>query len=325
MALLDRVDPELLAPLEMTIRLLGHDFMGTLDAPRRRAGFAEFLRQVIPAGRMFPEIMRSDHKIPGANGATDVLIRTYRSATAPAPTAAILFIHGGGFNIGSVEQEDGAAAALAEALGVLVVSVEYRLAPEHPHPAPVNDCYAALSWMSQRALSLGIDASRIAVYGHSAGGGLAANVALMARDRGFPKVACQVLCYPMLDHRTSSPSLNRLSGLGVWDVGANGEGWKALLGEAADGGGREPPPYAAAALARDLKGLPNAYIDVGDLDILLDQDLEYARRLMDAGVPVELHVYPGAYHGFDAFSPAAMVSQRAVRSRLAALRRDLSL
>lgn len=322
MTLLERVDAELRGALDLTQSMLGQDFMGTLDAPRRRARFDEFLRQVIPPRRLFPEVVRTDLKIPGHAGDADVAVRTYRGPAVPTKAPGILFIHGGGFNIGSVEQEDNAAAFLASQLGVVVVSVDYRLAPEHPHPAPVTDCYAALSWMATEATRLGIDPARLAVYGHSAGGGLAANVALMARDRGSLRVAYQMLCYPMLDHRMSSPSIASLSGLGVWDRGANAEAWKCLLGASPD---RNSPAYAAAASASDVKGSPPTYVDVGDLDILLDEDVAYAQRLMQAGVEVELHVYPGAYHGFDAFSPTAAVSQKAVQSRLAALRRALRL
>lgn len=321
----ERVDAELLASLDLTRSMLGADFMGTLDAPRRRARFAEFLRKILPAEQAFPQIARTDLKIPGPPGEPEVGVRLYRAARGTAANAAILFIHGGGFNIGSVEQEDAPAALLANELGVLVVSVEYRLAPEHPHPAPVNDCYAALSWMAREAAQLGVDPARIAVYGHSAGGGLAANVALMARDRKFPQVAYQMLCYPMLDHRMTSPSFTRLSGLGVWDRGANTEAWQALLADAADHDGAQLPAYAAAAHAHNVAGLPETYIDVGDLDVLLDQDLAYAWRLMEGGVAVELHVYPGAYHGFDAFAPLAAVSHCAVQARLAALRRVLRI
>lgn len=323
MILRTRIDPELLPALDLTTARLGTDFMGNFDAPTRRARFAEFLRDIAAPGPVLPAIERLDRQIPGPVDAPPIALRLYRPAVSSSNTAGILFIHGGGFTIGTVAQEDAAAAFLCNELGIPVVSVEYRLAPEHPHPAPVNDCYTALCWMANRAAELGIDPERIAVYGHSAGGGLAANVALMARDRAFPHVSYQMLCYPMLDDRMSSPAFSRLAGLGVWDLGANTHAWHALLGGTFEGA--EISAYAVAARAADLSNLPPAYIDVGDLDILLDQDLEYAQRLMNQNIPVEFHVYPGAYHGFDAFAPFAQVSQRAVQSRLAALRRALIL
>jgi acetyl esterase/lipase len=325
MTLRDRVDPELLPALDFTTSRLGRDFMGSGDAPGRRARFAEFLEQIAPAEPILPHVQRLDRTIPGSPGEPQIPIRVYRSPLSPPGTAGILFLHGGGFNIGSVGQEDAAAAFLCSELKVVVVSVEYRLAPEHPHPAPVTDCYTALCWMADQAVSLGVDRARIAVYGHSAGGGLAANVALMARDRAFPHISYQMLCYPMLDDRMSSPSFERLAGLGVWDLGANTQAWRALLGSTPEPDSGDVPAYAVAARAADLSRLPAAYIDVGDLDILLDQDLAYAQRLMNQDVPVEVHVYPGAYHGFDAFAPSAQLSQRAIQSRLAALRRALAI
>ena len=237
------------------------------------------------------------------------------------PGPAVYYIHGGAFQLGSVAQEDGAAAGLALTSGCIVVSVDYRLAPETPHPGPVEDCYAGLAWLGAHTAELNVDPGRIAVYGHSAGGGLAALVAQIALDRGGPPIRYQMLCYPMLDDRADSRSMAELNGLGMFDRDAVVLGWSSLLGDDR----AAPAPYGAAARRRDHAGLPPAYLDVGALDVLSDEVIDYARRLMGAGVRTELHVYPAAYHGFDMFSPEASVSQRAVAVRHAALRQALGL
>jgi acetyl esterase/lipase len=207
----------------------------------------------------------------------------------------------------------------ASEFGLVVVSVEYRLAPETPHPGPVEDCYAGLAWTARHADELGIDPERIIVAGASAGGGLAAALALLARDRGGPELAGQMLIYPMLDDRNDSPSAVQMAGLGVWDRTANDTGWGALLGAAK--GGPEVSPYAAPARATDLSGLPPAFIDVGSAETFRDEDVAYAARIWQAGGRAELHVWPGAFHGFDGFAPQAAVSQDALAARVRWLRR----
>jgi acetyl esterase/lipase len=200
--------------------------------------------------------------------------------------------------------------------------VDYRIAPEHPHPTPVEDCYAALRWLAEGAATLGVDPARIGVMGDSAGGGLAAGVCLLARDRGGPPVAAQLLIYPMLDDRTHTPDPALLPFL-TWSYDDNITGWAALLGDKAriDGAGTGAvSPYAAPARATDLTGLPDTYIDVGDLDIFRDEDITYARRLSDAGVPTELHLHPGCPHAFEALARRADVSQRAIGDRVRRLR-----
>jgi acetyl esterase/lipase len=198
-----------------------------------------------------------------------------------------------------------------------MLSVDYRRAPEDPHPAPVEDCFAALRWLADHARELGADAGRIAVMGDSGGGGLAAAVALLARDRGGPALARQVLVYPMLDDRTTTPD-PLLVPFMTWTYDDNLTGWGALLGSAA--GDADVPPYAAPARAKDLAGLPAAYVDVGELDIFRDEDVEYARRLGAAGVAIELHVHPGAPHGFDQMGPQFAVTRRARADRVRVLR-----
>jgi acetyl esterase/lipase len=234
---------------------------------------------------------------------------------------ALLWIHGGGYVLGSVERDDLLAKHLARVGQCVVASVEYRLAPEHPFPAPVEDCYAALKWLSTHSADLGVNKSRIAIGGASAGGGLAAGLALVARDRAEVDVAFQLLIYPMIDDRNIVPASETAPDTFVWTRENNRMGWRAYLGR--EPGGADVSPYAAAARATDLRGLPPAYIPVGDLDLFLDENITYAQRLLTAGVPTELHVYPGAFHGFNGFVPGAEVSRRFNADRDNALKRML--
>ena len=199
------------------------------------------------------------------------------------------------------------------ASGVPMLVLDYRVPPEDPHPAPIDDCYAALSWLVAHAGELNVDPGRIAVMGDSAGGGLAAGVALMARDRGGPTIAQQLLIYPMLDDRTSVPD-PQLEPFATWSYDDNLTGWAALLGD--NRGAAGVSPYAAPARASDLSGLPATYIDVGDLDIFRDEDIAFARRLATAGTPTELHLYPGCPHAFDTLAPNAPVAMDAVAHRV---------
>lgn len=257
--------------------------------------------------------------IPGPKGAPDVPVLIYSTGKKSAP--AILHIHGGGFVMGSAKMADPDNALLAEALGAVIVSVDYRLAPETPFPGPVEDCYAALCWLHDNAAELGVDASRIAISGESAGGGLAAATALLARDRGGPKLVLQRLIYPMLDDRTAaSPPASPCFGEFIWTRASNVFGWRSLL--AAEPGGADVSPYAAPARAKDVAGLPPTYLACGALDLFLEEDLDYARRLMAAGVPTEMHIYPGAPHGF-MMAADAEISQAFARDSLAALKRAL--
>jgi acetyl esterase/lipase len=201
--------------------------------------------------------------------------------------------------------------------GVPMLVVDYRIAPQHPHPTPVEDCYAALRWLADNAAKLGVDPSRIGVMGDSAGGGLAAGVSLLARDRGGPPIAQQLLVYPMLDDRSHTPDPQLLPFL-TWTYDDNVTGWAALLGDSA--GTDAVSPYAAPARVTDVSGLPDTYIDVGDLDIFRDEDIAYARRLSDAGVPTELHLHPGCPHAFEALARGADISQRAIGDRVRRLR-----
>jgi len=218
---------------------------------------------------------------------------------------------------GSVAAFAPVARGHVQATGVPFLAVDYRLAPEHPHPTPVDDCFAGLRWLHDNCGMLGIDPGRIAVMGESAGGGLAAAVALLARDRGLA-LAQQLLVYPMLDDRNTVPDPALEPFAAAWSYENNALGWEALLGEAP--GGPEVSPYAAPARATDLADVAPAYVEVGALDIFRDEDIEYARRLARAAVPVELHVHPGAPHAFEMMAPESGVARRAVDDRRRVLR-----
>lgn len=321
MNIVSRIDPHLRAAREFVIGALGHDFMGSGSAPDRRATFRTFLDQIIPKEVISPEVRRHEYFVDGHGQDPKVRLLVYTPPGLTTPSPAILYIHGGGFSLGSADQDDGAAATLARDIGAVIVSVDYRLAPETPHPGPAEDCYAALRWLSAQVDELGVDSSQIAVYGHSAGGGLSAIVAQMARDRNGPAICFQMLCYPMLDDRMVCRSMTTRNGTGLFDRDAVALSWQSLL----DNGHLLHLPYASAARMKDLAGLPPAFIDTGELDVLLDEDIDYARELIAAGVAVELHVYPNAYHGFDMFAADAPTSQQAVQTRKMALKRALGL
>ncbi|WP_246080720.1 alpha/beta hydrolase [Modestobacter altitudinis] len=260
--------------------------------------------------------------VPGPEGAPDVEVIVCLPTGAAAPTAAVLHTHGGGMIIGDARTGLLEVMDWAAELQLAVVSVEYRLAPETPHPGPVEDCYAALLWTTRNAADLGIDPDRIVVAGASAGGGLAAALALMARDRGDVALAGQLLIYPMLDDRNDTFSAHQMRGVGVWDQVSNDTGWTALLGD--DRGGPHVSPYAAPARATDLSGLPPAFIDVASTETFRDEDVAYATRIWQAGGVAELHVWPGGCHGFDQFVPDARISREARAARLRWLRQLLA-
>ena len=261
------------------------------------------------------------HQVETAGTTVPVRVFTPLGDAEGALHPALLHLHGGGYIMGAARNNDVTNAALAAELGCVIASVEYRLAPETPHPGPVEDAYAALKWLHDEASRLSVDPARIAVGGESAGGGLAACVALLARDRGEVKLVFQHLIYPMLDDRTAAAAEpHPFAGEFLWTADKNRFGWAALLGH--EPGLPATSPYAAAARAEDLSGLPPAFISVGTLDLFIDEDLEYARRLIRAGVPTELHVFPGAFHGFD-MVPAARNAMVARNRSRAALRRAL--
>jgi acetyl esterase/lipase len=262
-----------------------------------------------------------DRTIPGPEGAPEVPVRVYSPSERSSPVPGILDIHGGGFVVGDLEMEHGQAARLCGGLGVVVVAVDYRLAPEHRFPAGLEDCYASLVWVAKEASNLGVDPERIAVYGQSAGGGLAAALALLARDRGGPALCFQFLGIPELDDRLETPSMQQFTDTPMWHRPNAIKSWRYYLGEDHEG---EVSPYAAPARAIDLVGLPPAYVSTMEFDPLRDEGILYALRMLQAGVPVELHQFPGTFHGSAAI-PTAAISRRAGAEALVVLQKALGV
>lgn len=262
-------------------------------------------------GHLSEHVVHVDHVVPDSGG---VKVRLYRKVSGPgyradAHSPALVWIHGGGLVLGAYDRSDPLLYDWADQLNIVCASVEYRLAPEHPYPAAIDDCAAALSWLHTNANTFGVDANRIIVGGNSAGGGLAAALALRARDENGPPVAGQLLLYPMIDDRQQSVSSQWPDP--VWPPAANSYGWSAYLGDAK--GGPDVSAYAAAARADDLRGLPPTIIVVGSAEGFSDEDIDYANRLRHAGVELELHVYPGAPHGFFTLLRQTPLAQRCHR------------
>jgi acetyl esterase/lipase len=264
-----------------------------------------------------------DRIIPGPPGDPDVTVRVYAPTERTSDAVpAVLYIHGGGFFLGSIDTEHGGSARMAQELGVVVVSVEYRLAPEDPFPAGLEDCYAALVWLHEQAEALGVDTTRVAINGGSAGGGLAAGLALLARDRGGPAICFQYLGIPELDDRLDTPSMQQFHDTPMWSRPSAVKSWEWYLGDAY--GRADVSPYAAPARATDVAGLPPAYISTMEFDPLRDEGIMYALKLMAAGVQVELHSFPGTFHG-SAMVTGAAVTKREGVERFVVLRRALGL
>lgn len=312
----DLIDTESRVPLDNLLQLMPGGFNAIPDIVQRRAAVASLLAAVqVPPN---PTVTIEDRTVPGPDGAPDISLRIYRPVAAAGTLPGVYYIHGGGMILGTAESEDDSASRISEQVGAVVVSVEYRLAPENPHPAPVEDCYAGLVWMAKNAGALGIDASRLALYGVSAGGGLVIATALLARDRGFPTLAFQMPIYPMIDDRNETPSSHEITDIGIWDRAGSLQAWSWYLG------GAEPDQYAAPARAEDLTGLPPTFIDVGTVDLFRDEDIAFAQRLMQAGVPTEFHTSVGSYHASETFAPDAPLSRRIWALRIDALRRALA-
>jgi acetyl esterase/lipase len=318
-------DPELSAALA-TIK---QSLFGELASAALTVDLIPTLRQTSTLDPITDEDLQCDgafeveeRSVPGPPDGPEISLLICRPTRRWTPVPALYYIHGGGMVVGDNRLGLPDLLLLAEELGMAVISVEYRLAPEHPHPAPVEDCYAGLVWTAEHAAELDIDPERIIVGGSSAGGGLSAAVALLARDRGGPALLGQLLLCPMLDDRNDTPSTVQMAGLDLWDQGSNEMGWTALLG--AQRGAPDVSPYAAPARATDLSDLPPAYIDVGSAETFRDEDVAYAVRIWQAGGRAELHVWPGGFHGFDGFVPQAPLSQDAKAARLRWLRRLLA-
>ncbi|WP_155054224.1 alpha/beta hydrolase [Streptomyces blattellae] len=314
-------DPELAAALEAIKDMISPSLTSEeIEAVRTGPGI-QLLGELDLTDGGFFEV--EDRAVPGPEGAPDISLLICRPAAEPAagPRPVIYYVHGGGMVLGTNRVGVDGPLAWARELDAVVVSVEYRLAPEHPHPAPVEDVYAGLLWTAEHADEITGDPERIVIAGASAGGGLCAALALLTRDRKGPQPIGQFLQCPMLDDRNDTPSSYQMAGLGIWDRTSNETGWTALLGEAR--GGPDVPAYAAPARAEDLTGLPPAFLDVGSAETFRDEVVAYASRLWQAGGVAELHVWPGGFHGFDGFAPQAALSQAARAAQLRWLRRIL--
>jgi acetyl esterase/lipase len=308
------IDPELTGILDLLPPI------DLRDPPAARAAFSDLVAGMRSEIAGIETLDIEDRLVPGWEGNPDVGVRVYRPKDRAGPVPGVLLIHGGGFIIGSVEAEHAGAAMTALQTGAVVVSVEYRLAPEHPFPAGLHDCYSALVFLAGTAGDLGVDPERLALYGASAGGGLAAATALLARDLGGPSLCFQMLHIPELDDRLETPSMRTFVDSPLWNRPLAELSWKAYLGAGADRA--DVSPYAAPARATDLSGLPPAYISTAENDPLRDEGILYGLRLLQAGVSVELHQFPGTFHGSTLVTSAA-ISRRAQHESGVALRRAL--
>lgn len=312
------VDPALLPVLDA---LPTFELSNALLAPMREAErFAQF--PVIVSEATLAAISQSVRTAPGPAGAPDITLTIYQPRVRAGPLPCVYHIHGGGYVGGAAGQLAPLHQNIAHDLECVIVSVDYRLAPEHRFPAGIEDCYAGLAWTFAHADKLGIDTTHIGVMGESAGGGLAAALALLARDRGEYALAFQHLIYPMLDDRTCiATDPNPIAGEFIWTRHNNHFGWEALLGRAP--GSADVSAYAAAARAADVANLPPTFIACPTLDLFIDENIAYAQRLMRAGVPVDLRVYAGGFHGFDIFGGSAPIAVRARCDSQDALRQAL--
>jgi acetyl esterase/lipase len=270
------------------------------------------------AGR---SIVCDDVEIPSFDG-TSMMVSVLRNPRLTGPRPGVLHVHSGGMVFGDRFAGLEQPLTWIETWGVVVVTMDYRLAPEHPDPFPREDAFAALGWAAANAAELGIRRDRMMVEGASAGAGIAAGLALAARDRGGPALCAQLLDYPMLDDRSNTLSATQFQQTGVWDRVSNDTGWNALLGERR--GGPDVSPYAAPARATDLSDLPPAFLSVGEAEMFRDETVDYARALWRAGVDAELHVWPGGFHAFDVFAPHSALARSMTATRSAWLDKVLA-
>jgi acetyl esterase/lipase len=310
------MDPELLAVFAKMPQSNPEDV--TIEVARAIRNRTAALAASRPKQPKNQTICYEDRDIHNPVDNCDVPVRIYTPLKLDIPRPGILNIHGGGFIQGDLETDDLLCAQMSDTLGCVVLSIDYRLAPEFPYPAALNDCYSVLKWMSANAKDIGVDRNRIGIRGGSAGGGLAAGLTLMARDRHQVNIHFQMLLSPCLDHRHLTQSSNNITDNRTFSRQMSLTRWKAYLGGIES---EEVPPYAAPILASDLSNLPPAYIMVGELEVMRDENIEYASRLMQSGVSTELHVYAGAFHGFNVFVPDASISIQANAEIEAALRR----
>ena len=298
----DRLVSDIHPDLARIARFLPRNMAGPIVSPLMR-GLRHLARMSAPAGVTVTAV------------SSPVPMRVYRPDGLATPCAALVWMHGGGMVAGNARQDEASMGAAAKDLGILIASVDYRLAPKHPYPAALDDCYAALSWLHQQPE---VDPTRVAVGGASAGGGLAASLAQVAHDRGELAIAFQLLVYPMLDDRSATRPGVDCTNHRLWSQKSNAYGWRCYLGTS--------PAAAPAVPARraDLSGLPPAWIGVGLHDLFHDEDIEYADRLRAAGVPCQVEVVDGAFHGFDAVAATTPIAKAFTEGWRSALRDGLA-
>ncbi|RHW26266.1 alpha/beta hydrolase [Nocardioides immobilis] len=312
------VDPQLRPSLAAYRTAVGDGGVsGITDVGERRALHARLSRQAAGDRSIPGNVTATDHEVAGVDGGPAVRVRAYTPGNElGAPLSAWLYVHGGGLSVGDLDSSHLAAANLAADAGTVVLSVDYRLAPETVFPGALDDCAAALRWLHDQADLLGVDRRRIGVYGVSAGGALAAALAQRSRDGQAAPIAKQVLVYPMLDDRAAA-STTPEAPEGTWSWASNANAWDIYLGPEVDRGA--PPPHAIPARAASLRGLPRTYLEVGSADVLAVEVITYAARLVGDGVPTELHVHPGAFHAFDVIAVASEVAATARAQRIRAV------
>lgn len=267
----------------------------------------------------YPGISHEEKTISGPHG--DILLSIFRPAKKlPDGNPGIYWIHGGGMITGNRFVGIDGVADWVDQHSAVAVAVEYRRAPENQNPKPLDDCYAGLKWVGENLETLGINAKKLVIVGQSAGGGLAAGTALLTRDRGGPSLCAQLLMCPMLDDRNETVSSKQYVDAGSWSGTTNVMAWKCLLGDNAG----VTSIYTAPSRAKDLSGLPPAFIDVTSSEVFRDEDVAYATKLWESGVQAELHVWPGGFHGFDMLAPSHPLAQLAINARTTWLGRVLS-
>ena len=300
------IDPDLVGGLSALADMMG-DGPGLIeDLPGTREASAARDAQ-LAAGLQVPDTIVQEVLHAQSSEGHDIELRVMRPAATDSKMPLFFWIHGGGYVMGTASQGDMFTLNAAEGLGCFAASVDYRLAPETAYPGPLEDCYQGLKYLYDEAHTLGIDREKIIIGGVSAGGGLTAGLALLIRDRGEMEICAQVLIYPMIDDTNIAPPSDDTPDTLVWSRSFNKFGWQSYLGDLF--GQKNVPIYAAPARAQDLSGLPPTYMPVGDLDLFLDENILYARKLTQAGVPTHFHIVPGAFHGFNGFVANAPISQ----------------
>jgi acetyl esterase/lipase len=321
MTIKNQIDPQLRVALDAHLERFPGGLGTMRDPVERRVAHLDSLRAAAAGMPENSNVTKEDREVPRLTGGGTIHIRIYRPVNNIETLPAIFAIHGGGMFMGSIEADDAHASTLCEDSGTVTIAIDYRLAPEFPYPAGLDDCFTVLKWIFDNSIKLGIDSEKVAVYGESAGGNLALALGLMARDLGAPKIAFLAPIYPMLDDRSTTPSSYEVIDVGVWDRHEQLEAWQWYLGS--QSGSADIPIYAAPGRAEDFANLPPTFIDVGTIDLFRDEVITLVGKIASSGVPVEFHLYPGAYHAAELFAPEADLSKLIWRNRITALRSAL--